>query len=439
MIANLNGVLELLGLNSYHLLYLFFADVAELVDAQVSEACGRKLVEVRFFSSAFFSPTFINQFMTTLLEYFRAGQPDILDSIRAIVEIESPSYNVAGSEATVDFLENAARNISPDFKIERITAKNYGEHLIIRAFPSAEKPILLLGHTDTVHPIGSREKNPTRVENGKFYGGGIFDMKANCVLILEVLGAFVEFNLKPPRPITILLSCDEEIGSLTGRALVEREAGKSKFCLVCEPSAMGKVKTGRKGTANYTLKTRGIPAHAGLEPEKGASAILEIARQIERLHALDNLENGTTVNVCLINGGTASNVIPENAHCSIDVRFSSMAEAMRIEREIKNLKSYDERVALEVSGEINRPPMERTAAVVNLYEKARAIAAGFDYELGETQVGGASDGNFVAALGVPALDGLGIAGGGAHTLEEFIFVDDIPNRATLLANLILQN
>jgi len=256
---------------------------------------------------------------------------------------------------------------------------------------------------------------------------------------LEVLRAFGELNLEPQRPITILLSCDEEIGSPTGRALVESEARRAEFCLVCEPSANGKVKTGRKGTGMFQLKARGVPAHAGLEPEKGASAILEIARQIEKIHALNDYEKGTTANVCTISGGTTTNVIPENATCSIDVRFTSMREAERIEQAIKNLKSFDEKVSLEITGGTNRPPMERTDAVVNLYEKARRIALEFDYELGETQVGGASDGNFVGALGVPVLDGLGISGNGAHTLEEFIFVDDIPKRATLLANLILQS
>ncbi len=375
--------------------------------------------------------------MKRLLDYFQARRANILDSIYKIVEIESPSRNLAGSRAVVGFIKQQARSISSGFEIEKIFTEDYGEHLIIRAFPSNEKPILLLGHTDTVHPLGAKGKNPTRIKGEKFYGCGIFDMKANCVLMLEILKAFVELNLRPPRPLSILLSCDEEIGSPSGRGLVEREAKLAEFCLVCEPSANGKVKTGRKGTANYWLKARGVPAHAGLEPEKGASAILEIARQIERLHALNTFEKGTTVNVCLINGGTASNVIPENADCSIDVRFASISEATRIESEIKNLKSFDGRVSLEITGEMNRPPLERTEAVINLYEKARLIALQSGYELGETQVGGASDGNFVAALGVPVLDGLGIAGGGAHTLEEFIFVDDVLPRAALLAALLL--
>jgi glutamate carboxypeptidase len=187
----------------------------------------------------------------------------------------------------------------------------------------------------------------------------------------------------------------------------------------------------------FQMKTRGVPAHAGLEPEKGASAILELSKQILNLHSLNDLSRGTTVNVCTVKGGTTSNVIPEHAECEIDVRFTSIAEAERIKNEIKNIVSFDERVSVEIIGDINRPPMERGENVVKLYEKARAVAATFDYELGEAQVGGASDGNFVAALGVPVLDGLGVAGGGAHTLDEFIFIEDIPKRAALLTGLLL--
>ena len=373
-----------------------------------------------------------------ILDYFSEKQEAILDSIYKIVEIESPSYDIEGSRAVVDFIEAEARKISADFQTERIFAENYGEHFILRAFPSAEKPILLLGHTDTVHPRGAKEKNPTRIENGKFYGCGVFDMKSGCVLMLEVLRAFSELNLKPKRPVTILLSCDEEVGSFTGRQFVEREAKKAEFCLICEPSANGKVKTGRKGTGMFQLKTHGIPSHAGLDPEKGASAILEISRQIEQITALNDLPNGTTVNVCTITGGTTTNVIPEFASCSIDVRFTRASEAERIKNELQKLKSFDERVSLELIGDINRPPLERTEQIVKLYEKARTLAAGLDYDLGETQVGGASDGNFVGALGVPVLDGLGVKGNGAHTLEEYISVEDIPKRAAILAELILQ-
>jgi glutamate carboxypeptidase len=199
---------------------------------------------------------------------------------------------------------------------------------------------------------------------------------------------------------------------------------------------MGRVKTGRKGTGMFTVKAHGVPAHAGLEPEKGASAIVELAGLIEKLQSLNHLRIGTTVNVCTIRGGTTTNVIPEHAECTVDVRFSTLAESVRIDKAIRNLTSSNERVSLEILGGINRPPLERTDAVVALYEKARTLAATFGYELGETQVGGASDGNFVGALGVPLLDGVGVAGDGAHTLNEYIFIDASPRRAALMAMLL---
>jgi len=368
--------------------------------------------------------------------YFNGRREAMVDAIRGIVDIESPSYNVAQSMRVVDRIVDMARDVSPDLQIERVAAENYGEHLIIRAFPSDEKSTLLLGHTDTVHPIGTNEKNPTRTEDDKFYGCGIFDMKANIVLMLEALRYFKESGTKPSSPVTVLLSCDEEVGSHTGRAHVEREASRSKTCLVFEPSFDGKVKTGRKGTGMFRLRARGIPAHAGLEPEKGASAILELSRQIEKLHMLNDPAVGTTVNVCTIKGGTTTNVIPEYAECEIDVRFSTLGEARRVENAIQNLMPFDNRVSLEITGEINRPPLERTEGVADLYERARNAGASFDYEVGEAQVGGGSDGNFVGALGVPVLDGLGIRGDGAHTLREHILVSDIARRATLITLLL---
>ena len=371
-----------------------------------------------------------------ILDYFQARQEAIIISIREIVEIESPSCDAERSRAVVLWIETEARKIGLDLEIQKIPAEEYGEHLIIRAFSGDNKPVFLLGHTDTVHPLGSKFANPTRIEGDKLYGCGIFDMKANIVLMLEALRFFAERDLIPVRPITILLSCDEEVGSYTGRELVEREANKSKFCCVFEPSAGGRIKTGRKGTGMFTIKAHGIPAHAGLEPEKGVSAILEISRQIEKLHALNNVSVGTTVNVCTVKGGTTTNVIPEHAECTVDVRFSTMEEAERIDVAIRELVPVDIHVHLHISGGINRPPMERTDAVAALYEKARGLANSFGYEVGETQVGGASDGNFVGALGIPVLDGLGTAGDGAHTLNEHILLSDIAQRATLVTLLL---
>lgn len=371
-----------------------------------------------------------------ILGHFAAREEAIIRQIGEIVELESPSCDVERNRAVTLWVENEARKIGIDLGIEKIAAEGCGDHLIIRAFPADEKGVLLLGHTDTVHPVGTKLLNKIRIEDRRFYGPGIFDMKANVVLMLEALRLFAETGTRPARPITILLSCDEEIGSFTGREIVEREALNAAFCLVCEPSANGRVKTGRKGTGMFTVKAHGVPAHAGLEPEKGASGILEISRQIEKLHLLNDVPVGTTVNVCTVRGGTTTNVIPEHAECSVDVRFSTMDEAARIDSAIRLLAPVDARVTLEILGGVNRPPMERTDAVVALYQKARAIAATFDYELGETQVGGASDGNFVGALGVPLLDGVGIAGDGAHTLNEYIQIDDITKRAALMTMML---
>ena len=371
-----------------------------------------------------------------ILEYFEGRRDEIVELIREIVDLESPSRDAERSRAVVDWVERQARVIGADLAVDR-SAMLDGEHLIIRAFRGNAKPVLLLGHTDTVHPVGTNQKNPTRTEGDKFYGCGIFDMKSGVVLMLEALRFFAANGITPPRPITILLSCDEEIGSHTGRPLVEREAANAEFCLVIEPSAEGKVKTGRKGTGMFKLRAHGVPSHAGLEPEKGANAIAELARQVEQIHTIASPEIGTTVNVTTFRGGTTTNVIPDLAECDIDVRFSTMAEAERVEGLLNALTPFDDRVSLELLGGINRPPMEHTAAVADLFEKARGLAASFDYELDETQVGGASDGNFVAAMGVPVLDGLGITGAGAHTLDEHVLISDVAQRATLITLLLL--
>jgi glutamate carboxypeptidase len=373
------------------------------------------------------------------LNYFESRQHEALSRIRHLCRIESPSYDILGSKEAVDYLEDEANEIGAVDSTERIFADGFGEHLIVRAFENAgtDKQILLIGHTDTVHPRGSLEARPYRVDGDRVYAPGIFDMKSGCIMILEVLAAFNHFGVKPKRPITAFFACDEEVGSESGRPIVEREAERSDYCLVFEPSLNGKVKTGRKGVGMFTVKAQGVPAHAGLEPHKGASAILELARQVPILHGLNEPEHGTTANVCTMQGGTTTNVIPEFAELTVDVRFTKASEAERLESAIKGLSPADERVKIDILGTINRPPMERTADVVSLFEKARGIGASFGYELGETQVGGASDGNFVGAMGVPVLDGMGLKGDGAHTNFEYICASDFVPRATLIALLLL--
>ena len=371
----------------------------------------------------------------------RERQTEMLALTRALVETESPSGDVEGSRAVVSLLADAARSIAGVSSIELIESPGYGTHLRLRAFTDAPEAaagsILLLGHTDTVHPRGSLQARPWRITDGRIYGPGIFDMKANCALALEALRACAELKLAPRRAIVLLLTCDEETGSMTGRALVEEEAKRAASVLVLEPPlAGGRVKTGRKGTGMYRLEAHGVAAHAGLEPEKGASAILELARQIERLHALNDGSSGITVTVGTVQGGTRSNVVPAEASAEIDVRFKTEQEAASIETAILSLHPFDERVRLSVRGGVNRPPLERTEKVVALYHHAREIAAFLNFELEEAQVGGASDGNFVAAYGVGVLDGLGIDGDGAHATHEHIVLEDIARRGALLAGLI---
>jgi glutamate carboxypeptidase len=383
-----------------------------------------------------------NANITALNEYFAGRQEAQVAFIRALVEAESPSGDEAGSKAVVSMLAAAAEEMSGVTKVERVVSEHYGEHLLLRAWAdspdsSRAKPILILGHTDTVHPRGSLGQRPWRVEANRAYGPGVFDMKANCALTLEVIRACIETGLRPRRPVVVLLTCDEETGSLSGRQLVEAEAREAHAVLVLEPPAKGgRVKTGRKGTGMFTIEARGRAAHAGLEPEKGASAILELARQTDRLHSLNGGPGGISVNVGVFQGGTLSNVVAEQARAEIDVRFSTAAEAALLKSEILNLRPFDDRVELIVKGGINRPPLERNEKVARLFDHARALASQLHFELDETQVGGASDGNFAAAVGAAVLDGLGIDGDGAHATHEHILLDDIPRRGALLAGLL---
>ena len=375
-----------------------------------------------------------------ILDALHERQAEVEAFIQSLVEVESPSGDVEGSRAVVDLLVQAASGLSCVDSIERVDVPDFGQHLVIKAFQGREKQILMVGHTDTVHSRGSLSERPWRREAGKIYGPGIFDMKANCALAIEVLRTLVELQATPAYAVSIVLTCDEEVGSLSGWPLIEKVAKTepARCAFVMEPPASGgRVKTSRKGTGIFAIKVEGKAAHAGLEPEKGASAILELARQTEQLHAINLSGSGITLNVGVVHGGTRSNVVAAEAQGEIDVRFSTEAESQEIERILSSLKPIDERTKVFVSGGINRPPMERTAAVVELFEKARAIAADLDFDLGEAQVGGASDGNFLAAMGIPVLDGLGISGDGAHAVHEHIEADDIARRGALIGSLIL--
>lgn len=374
----------------------------------------------------------------------QSRQAEVEAFIQALVEVESPSGDAEGSRGVVDLLVQAAERLSCVDAIERIDVPDFGQNCVIRAFQkqnAAAKQIMLVGHTDTVHERGALSERPWRRDNGRIYGPGTFDMKGNCALAIEVLRTLDDLNIAPSFGVTLVLTCDEEVGSLSGWPLLERVARSqeaTRCALVMEPPAAGgSVKTGRKGTGIFAIKVEGRAAHAGLEPEKGASAILELARQTEQLHAINRAGTGITLNVGVVHGGTRSNVVAAEAQGEIDVRFSTEAESLEIERILSNLKPIDERTKVFVSGGINRPPMERTPAVIELFEKARAVAAQLDFELGEAQVGGASDGNFIAAMGIPVLDGLGISGDGAHATHEHIEADDIARRGALIGGLLI--
>ncbi|HZN05728.1 MAG TPA: M20 family metallopeptidase [Pyrinomonadaceae bacterium] len=375
-------------------------------------------------------------------ELLNERQVEIEAFIRAVVETESPSGDESGSRAVVGLLSEAAERIECVSEIKHIHAPDFGQHVVIKAFAEHQSrgQILVVGHTDTVHARGSVDLRPWRREAGKIFGPGVFDMKANCCLIVEVLRALSDLKISPQCAITVALTCDEEVGSFSGWPLLEQTAksANTRYAFVMEPPAPGgRVKTGRKGTGIFALKVEGKAAHAGLDPEKGASAILELARQTERLHALNGSGSGITVNVGVVRGGTRSNVVAAEAEAEIDVRFSTEAESLAIERMFAKVTPIDDRTKVFVSGGINRPPLERTSAVIELFQKARAIASQLDFELGEAQVGGASDGNFLAALGIPVLDGLGISGDGAHAVHEHIEADDIARRGALIGGLLV--
>lgn len=378
----------------------------------------------------------------TLLQHFAARRDALMSLMRALVEAESPSGDAEGSRAVVQLLTESLKDVGAVNSVERVAVENFGEHLRVRAFDKRggdddARTTLILGHTDTVHARGTITARPWREEDGRIYGPGVFDMKAGCALAVEALRACELLSLAPSRPVVLLLTCDEEVGSHSGRALVEEEAARADAVLVLEPPAPGgRVKTARKGTGGYTLEVEGRAAHAGLDPEKGVSAVLELARQIERLHALNDPSSGTTVTVGVVQGGTRSNVVPAHAHAEIDVRFSTAAEARRVEQEILDSRPFDARARLSLRGEINRPPLERSEGVARLYEHARRVAAALDFELGEASVGGASDGNFAAAAGAHVLDGLGVEGDGAHAEHEHVIASDIVRRAALVAALV---
>jgi len=359
-------------------------------------------------------------------------------TIRELVEIESPSDNKPAVDGIAQFLTAKFEALGGQTQFHR--SADFGDSLQID-FPSPasdRKPVLLLGHYDTVYPLGTLAKMPCKIENGRLLGPGVLDMKSGIALILHAIEALQTGHGALPRPVTVFLVSDEEVGSRSSRKITEGLAKKSAGVLVLEPAAglRGAVKTARKGVGEYTLRVQGIAAHAGLDPGKGHSAILELARQLQVIAKLNNLRSGMSVNPGVITGGTRSNVVAAEAQAVIDVRIKMAGQARSIDRKLHSLKPFDKHCKLQLSGGINRLPMERTSGVAALYKKAQAIAKDVNWKLEEAAVGGGSDGNFTAGMGIPTLDGLGGVGEGAHAIHEYIVISELPRRALLLAGLI---
>jgi glutamate carboxypeptidase len=371
------------------------------------------------------------------LHYFESRQDALLQTIREFVEIESPSDNKAAADRIGAFLAEKFALIGGRPQLHR--TENFGDNLQID-FPgtSTTKPVLLLGHFDTVYPLGTLPTMPCRVDDGRLRGPGVLDMKTGIALMLFAVEALQAWHGQLPRPVTVFLVSDEEVGSSSSRKITEALARKSAAVLVLEPAAglRGAVKTARKGVGNYTLTVKGVAAHAGLDPGKGHSAILELARQIVVISKWNDLKSGVSVNPGVIRGGTRTNVIAAEAVAEIDVRIKSAKQAAGLDRKFRTLKPFDKRCKLHIEGGINRLPMERNAGVAALYKKAQAIAKQIQWKLEEAAVGGGSDGNFTAGIGIPTLDGLGAVGEGAHAIHEHIVISELPRRALLLAGLI---
>lgn len=371
------------------------------------------------------------------LPYFEERSQEIVACAKQFVEIESPS----DVKQAVDRLGTivASRFDEIGGRVRSHRAEDFGNHLQIDFDgPSTAKPVLLLGHLDTVYPIGTLSTMPCKAAEGRLWGPGVLDMKSGIALGLYAVGALLGSGEALPRPLTFLFVSDEEVGSKSSRQITEELAKRSAAVLVMEPAfgLHGAVKTARKGVGEYTLKVAGRAAHSGLDFEEGQSAILELAKQIARISSLVDMKRGLTLNVGIVQGGTRVNVVAAEAKAQIDVRVAHIKDVPRIDRQMRSLKPINRKCKLEISGGIGRPPMERTAGTAALYDKAVAVAKQLRWKLQEAAVGGGSDGNFTSALGIPTLDGLGGVGEGAHAANESVVISELPRRAWLLAEMI---
>lgn len=371
-----------------------------------------------------------------LLRYCETSLPQSLGLLKQMVEIESHSLYKSGVDALAEFLgrEFAARGART-----RILREPVRGNLLECSWNagSAAKPILVLGHLDTVWPPGSVADRPFRLEQGKAYGPGVFDMKAGLLISLLACEVLQNGKAGGGSNVVFLFTSDEELGTEAGLPHLREVAGCCRAVLCLEPPLSGgRAKTFRKGVGTFQITVRGVAAHAGGDYEKGANAIVELCRLAIQLQAMTDRGRGITVSVGTIKGGTASNVVPDRAEAEVDFRVATVADGRRIEEQVRALRPSDPRCTVETRGGLNRPPLERTQAVVDLYQKARAVAVRAGWDLGEGSTGGGSDGSFTAAMGIPTLDGLGCTGDGAHALSEHIEVADLPRRAVFLCRLL---
>jgi len=370
----------------------------------------------------------------SFLRSARAKQKEMISCIRELVECESPSDDPAGIHKCADLFGGMLGDIA--------RVRIYpGKHLRCEfRLPGSRKQgqILALGHSDTVWPLGTLKTMPFRQARGRLWGPGVLDMKAGLVFFAFAMRILRELNIPVRRRVVLQINSDEEVGSASSRLLTEETARESAAVLVLEPGTGldGKLKTARKGVGDFSITVRGRAAHAGLDFEKGANAVVEMARQIERIASFTRLHQGVTVSPGVIQGGTRSNVVPAECHVEVDVRAPSAAAQRYLERQFASLKPFDKRCSVDVAGGLNRPPMERSAGVRGLFQTARTLGAEMGISLEESSSGGGSDGNFTAALGIPTLDGLGAVGEGAHASHESILINRIADRTALLAKLV---
>jgi glutamate carboxypeptidase len=377
----------------------------------------------------------------TLRDFCRAELPWLLDTIESLVRLESPTTDKTAVDRCGAELVRRLEAIGG--RVSRLPGAGRGDHVraefdpVSRSSGGGNGQILLLGHFDTVWPVGQLARMPLEVKNGRLHGPGVFDMKAGIAIGMLAARALREQTGLLRHRVVMLWTTDEEVGSATSRSFIEDEARRSAAVLVLEPSLPGgAVKTARKGCGQYELVVHGVAAHAGIDPTKGASAIHELAHQICRLYELPKNWPGVSLNVGTITGGTRPNVVAEQAAAIVDVRAATSDEMRMFDDVMRRQTARDVRTRVEVSGGFDRPPLERSAGVERLYDQARVVAREIGFELAEGATGGGSDGNFTAALGVPTLDGLGAVGDGAHALEEHVEVATLADRAALVAGLI---